>query len=192
MQIHTPGGNVADGEFPVSFRHASHPFAVITLDQQTRTRLFMETRSDCERLIRAAGKALATLPGETGGSSFTLGVCRKTAREALDELREAEEDGLDSDDDDRIERDPYYWVGRLTSALEHLLEASETTTAPGHPFASPGLVAPDRPAPDECMTCGQPRAAHPTAGDDAGRAIAADLDGQLRWASDVAAGTDAG
>ena len=35
----------------------------------------------------------------------------------------------------------------------------------GHQFTRPGQVAPDLPAPDACMVCGQPEAAHnPAAG----------------------------
>jgi hypothetical protein len=30
----------------------------------------------------------------------------------------------------------------------------------GHPFVRPGQVAPDCPAPDQCVSCGQPEAAH--------------------------------
>lgn len=30
-----------------------------------------------------------------------------------------------------------------------------------HPFIRPGQVAPDLPAPDNCMACGQPEAGHP-------------------------------
>jgi hypothetical protein len=35
----------------------------------------------------------------------------------------------------------------------------------GHHFTRPGQVAPDRPAPDTCMVCGQPEGAHHTAAD---------------------------
>ena len=34
----------------------------------------------------------------------------------------------------------------------------------GHPFVGPGQVAPNLPAPDNCMVCGQPEAAHGTDG----------------------------
>jgi hypothetical protein len=34
----------------------------------------------------------------------------------------------------------------------------------GHAFIRPGQVAPDRPAPDRCMQCGEPEAAHRPAG----------------------------
>jgi hypothetical protein len=37
---------------------------------------------------------------------------------------------------------------------------SSTTPVPEHAFVRPGQVAPGRPAPDKCMTCGQPAAAH--------------------------------
>lgn len=33
-----------------------------------------------------------------------------------------------------------------------------------HAFIRPGQVAPDLPAPDNCVRCGQPEAAHPSAG----------------------------
>jgi hypothetical protein len=36
---------------------------------------------------------------------------------------------------------------------------SDSTPAE-HAFARPGQVSPERPAPDRCMTCGQPAAAH--------------------------------
>lgn len=34
------------------------------------------------------------------------------------------------------------------------------TIPPDHEFVSPGQVAPDRPAPDACMVCGESRAVH--------------------------------
>lgn len=36
----------------------------------------------------------------------------------------------------------------------------------GHRFVRPGQVAPDRPAPDACMECGQPEAGHRPEGAD--------------------------
>ncbi len=37
---------------------------------------------------------------------------------------------------------------------------SDPTPTPSHEFIRPGQVAPECPAPDACMLCGQPEAAH--------------------------------
>lgn len=44
-------------------------------------------------------------------------------------------------------------------------EAKRLLTGQGHLFIRPGQVAPDRPAPDKCMTCGQPESQHHARGD---------------------------
>ena len=36
----------------------------------------------------------------------------------------------------------------------------DPSTTPDHDFIRPGQVAPDLPAPDNCMACGQPEAVH--------------------------------
>lgn len=53
---------------------------------------------------------------------------RNSARQTLDELKEAKENGLYSDSDRRLERDPLYWVGRLSQAVVNLLDAAEPAT----------------------------------------------------------------
>ena len=35
-----------------------------------------------------------------------------------------------------------------------------STIPPDHPYVRPGQVTPDRPAPDQCMVCGEPGASH--------------------------------
>lgn len=56
---------------------------------------------------------------------------QQAARETLAGLDEARKDGLYSDDDRRDERDPAYWVGRLSQSLETLLSATEQAATAG-------------------------------------------------------------
>ena len=69
------------------------------------------------------------------------------------------------------------WLGRdavagAVAEAEQAISIFAAAAEPAdHPFARPGQVAPDRPAPDACMVCGQPEAAHPAAEDDAGRSV---------------------
>lgn len=55
-----------------------------------------------------------------------------------------------------------------------------------HRFTRPGQVAPDRPRPGKCMTCGQPEAAHrlrDLAADDA-RLVLAAIEDAIAWCRD--------
>jgi hypothetical protein len=47
--------------------------------------------------------------------------------------------------------------------------------SPYHRFIRPGQVAPDRPAPDACMQCGQPEAAHERRAGDPGQIAASSI-----------------
>ena len=51
----------------------------------------------------------------------------------------------------------------IKAAVEakRLLLGESFADRPEHPFVRPGQVAPDRPAPDRCMDCGQAESAHP-------------------------------
>ena len=65
MRIHTPGANVGDGEFAVHLNSSgARPFAVIGTAQRGTTKLYMESRADCDRLIRAAAEARHLLPAD--------------------------------------------------------------------------------------------------------------------------------
>ena len=48
----------------------------------------------------------------------------------------------------------------IPALTEMEVSAMSNPTTPDHPFVSPGQVAPHLPAPDNCVRCGQPRAAH--------------------------------
>jgi hypothetical protein len=60
------------------------------------------------------------------------------------------------------EPDAIAWAGRLAAELRSLLEQldAENPEPVTHPFVRPGQVAAHLPAPDNCMRCGQPEAAH--------------------------------
>jgi hypothetical protein len=182
MQIHTPGAHVGDGKFDVRLNpghNGEPPFAVIHLDPGgSLTKLFMETPGDCDRLMAAAAKAKLLL-GETTApvpAAITASPCQHPEAWPLAGMtgNEIVERYLDGRGRNNLERLLTHISGYCPEAFLEAVSAIDAAASPDHPFASPGLVAADRPAPDACMTCGLPRKpSHPTAEDDAGRAIAA-------------------
>jgi hypothetical protein len=84
-------------------------------------------------------------PQPSGGEPIRA----EAARAALAELPAPE----DNDD-------PHLWIGRLRSSLEGHLGCFPAAPSGSHGFTRPGQVSPDRPAPDRCVVCAEPEAAH--------------------------------
>jgi hypothetical protein len=56
-------------------------------------------------------------------------------------------------------------AARKAREIAHALAVGEWSAAGPHAFVRPGQVAPDRPAPDRCIACAEPEAAHRPAWD---------------------------